>query len=199
MSTTQRIKAVPVIINGEKFKVEPPVLGSTLRDLGRIPAENQLFEERPGPEPDVLIEPGASHSPKPGTHYYDLPRGTVGSADLPSQAAFAADALPDGDQMAMPDGTVRVRWSARLPDGWTPQGVSLVVVVPPTYPQQAPSGFDAEGPVTLGEGAPPGSGANTVAGTATTHFCWNPAGAIDYAAPDGLWRYAKFAEQRFRQ
>lgn len=203
MVATQRAepkpKTVPIIFNGQQVKVEIPILGSALRDLGHIPADNQLFEERPGPEPDVLIDPVASYRPKPGTHYYDLPRGTVGIAARPEQLAFATKQLPDGEYEEASDGSALMRWTAQLPDGWSPGVASLVVVVPPVYPQQAPAGFDAVGPIAKAGDVLAGAGSNTVAGGATTHFCWNPAGAIDYAARDGLWRFAKFAEQRFRQ
>lgn len=199
-STVRTAKKIPIIINGQQFKVEVPILGSALRDLGQIPAENQLFEERPGPEPDILIDPGASYEPKPGAHYYDLPRGTVGSAARAEQLAYLAEQLTNASQEDAPDGSSIVRWTAQLSEGWSPASVSLLLLVPPAYPQQAPSGFDAVGPVVqVGGGAPAGSGSNTVAGSATTHFCWNPAGAIDYASREGLWRFAKFAEQRFRQ
>ncbi len=191
-------KTVPIIINGEQFKIDPPVLGSELRELGRIPPDNQLFEERPGPEPDVLIDPGASCDPKPGTHYYDLPRGTVGDDARAEQLSYATERLADARHDVLADGSDVMRWRARLAGGWTPPEVSLLVAVPPAYPQQAPSGFDVLGTISNESGLS-GAGANTVAGEATTHFCWNPAGTIDYAAVDGLWRFAKFAEQRFRQ
>lgn len=115
------------------------------------------------------------------------------------QLAFATKRLPEGEYEEAPDGSAVVRWTVQAPDGWSPGIVSMVVVVPPAYPQQAPSGFDAVGPVTKAGDVLAGAGSNTVAGGATTHFCWSPAGAIDYSARDGLWRFAKFAEQRFRQ
>lgn len=67
---------VEITINDKEFKVRSPILGSELHALGHIPANNQLFEERPGP--DLLIEPGTSYQVNDDAHFYDLPVGTVG-------------------------------------------------------------------------------------------------------------------------
>jgi hypothetical protein len=69
---------VSIHINGQQFFITSPVTGEELRRLGHIQEQNQLFMERPGQDPDLLIEPGRSYEVKPGTHFYDLPRGTVG-------------------------------------------------------------------------------------------------------------------------
>jgi hypothetical protein len=71
-------KKVSVHINDEQFFVTSPVAAETLRQLGHIPEQNQLFLERPGKDPDTLVESGHSYEVKPGAHFYDLPRGTVG-------------------------------------------------------------------------------------------------------------------------
>jgi len=78
IDTTEKQRRVSVLINNQQFFVENPVLGSTLRSLASIPDLNQLFIETPGPDPDVLVEGAATYDLKPGTHLYDLPRGTVG-------------------------------------------------------------------------------------------------------------------------
>src|SRR5436189_5666612 len=112
---TTASKSVPIVINGKPFRVDAPILGATLRELGNLPAENQLFEERPGPDPDVLIDPATSYTPKPGTHYYDLPRGTVG-ADRQAQLDHATRHLAHGRADSQPDESVVLRWKASLPD-----------------------------------------------------------------------------------
>jgi hypothetical protein len=188
---------VSITINDEPFKIGVPITGAQLRVLGNIPEANQLFEERHGQDPDVLIDPGASYEPKPGTHYYDLPRGTVGAVGLDEQIAHAVDQLPGAERDRQPDGSHLLRWRTQAPSGWHPREVTLLIVVPPAYPGQAPSGFDSLGPMTQNDVVPPGSGARELAGMNLTHFCWNPAGEIDYAALDGLWRFAKFSEKRF--
>lgn len=69
---------VPIFINKEKFNVVMPVAGAQLRELGHIPANNQLFLEVHGSGQDELIDPNQSYTLKPGSHLYDLPVGTVG-------------------------------------------------------------------------------------------------------------------------
>lgn len=188
---------VTIHINKDRFTVTSPVLGSELRALGQIPAENQLFLERPGEEPDVLVEPDKSYQLKNGSHLYDLPRGTVG-AELDEQLREAANRLPAARVEDTGDGTRLLRWEARLPSSWTPDHVELFITIPPAYPAQAPSGFDLVGAVASSTGqAPAGSGPRDVSGVTCQHFCWNPAGQIDYTDAQGLWRFAKFSESRF--
>jgi hypothetical protein len=188
---------IRIHINKEHFDVEVPISGAQLRDLGRIPVDNQLFEERHGQDPDVLIESSQSYTPKAGTHYYDLPKGTVGNVSVDEQLGYAVRKLRGASFDPQADGTVVLRWKTRLPEAWEPRAVDLLVVVPPEYPGQAPSGFDVVAPISQSGAAPPGTGPRNFAGLELIHFCWNAAGAIDYASPDGLWRFAKFAEKRF--
>lgn len=187
---------VTIHINKERFVVSSPVLGSELRTLGNIPPENQLFLERPGDEPDLLIEPDKTYELKNGSHLYDLPRGTVG-ADVSEQLRVAAERLASARVEPAPDGTQIVRWAARLPAPWTPDQVELFVTVPPMYPAQAPSGFDVVGSVSAAGQPPSGAGPRDVNGMTCQHFCWNPAGQVDYIDVEGLWRFAKFSESRF--
>jgi hypothetical protein len=113
------------------------------------------------------------------------------------QVAFAAQRLDRARAHDGADGLTVLRWRAALPSPWAPQEVELFVVVPPAYPAQAPSGFDVVGAISLGAANPAGGGQRDVAGERCTHFCWNPQGAINYSAEDGLWRFAKFCESRF--
>ena len=186
---------IRIHINKEHFDIEVPITGEQLRELGAIPPENQLFEERHGQEPDNLIEAGTSYSPEHGTHFYDLPRGTVGA--VADQLAHAAKRLLEGRVEPQDDGTSILRWRTTLPEAWFPREVELLVVVPPAYPAQAPSGFDAFGQVMQNGALPAGTGGRTLGQQDCLHFCWNASGQIDYTAPDGLWRFAKFSESRF--
>ena len=193
----EKAKKVSIRINREHFFIDSPILGSELRELGRIPAQNQLFREVPGPGADELIRPEQTYDVKPGTKFYDLPTGTVGAAALEAQLALAAQQLPGASVSNQSDGMHALRWRAQLTAPWSPEEVDLLVLVPPQYPAQAPSGFDAVGQVTLKGANAGGAGARTIAGESLTHFCWNPAGAIDYTAEDGIWRFAKFSQSRF--
>jgi hypothetical protein len=196
-SSERKPNKVTIHINKDRFTITSPILGSELRALGQIPAENQLFLEQHGDEPDLLIEPEKSYELKNGSHLYDLPRGTVG-AELEAQLREATGRLPSARVDDGGDGTRLLRWEAQLPSPWTPDRVELFITVPPAYPAQAPSGFDVVGAVSASTGqAPAGSGPRDVEGVACQHFCWNPAGQIAYTDADGLWRFAKFSESRF--
>lgn len=190
---------VSIHINKDHFFIEVPITGAQLRVLGKIPPENQLFREIPGEDPDELIRDEVEYDVKPGTHFYDLPRGTVGEAGLPAPIAHAVSQLPNASAARQPDGMHLLRWAAQLPTAWTPDRVELVVLFPPLFPAQAPSGFDLVGEVRMKGAVPGGTGMREVAGLHCMHFCWNPAGAIDYAAEDAAWRFAKFSETRFLQ
>jgi hypothetical protein len=188
---------VSIHINDAHFFVSSPISGAELRQIGGIPAENQLFQERPGPDPDVLIDPDSTYAVKAGTHFYDLPRGTVG-ADRDEQLAYAHQRLPRAKLETGGDGLPLLRWQTQLREPWTVGEAELVIVVPPAYPAQAPSGFDLVGAVDVAGMAPAGSGPRDLAGASCVHFCWSPAGRIDYTNFDGLWRFAKFSETRFQ-
>jgi hypothetical protein len=92
-----------------------------------------------------------------------------------------------------------LRWTIPLTAPWAPAEVELLVLVPPTYPAQAPSGFDVRGAATVNGGPPSGVGGRDVAGAPHQHYCWNPSGAIAYSDLDGIWRFAQFSERRFAQ
>lgn len=77
MATASRSQ-VSVIINKKQQFVESPITGAELRRVGDIPRDNQLFREVPGNAPDELIRDEVTYDVKPGTHFYDLPKGTVG-------------------------------------------------------------------------------------------------------------------------
>ncbi|HEY4266861.1 MAG TPA: hypothetical protein VGM94_01595 [Galbitalea sp.] len=198
-STDPHQHGVTIHINKSRFVVDVPITGAELRRLGEIPDASQLFLEAPGPTPDTLIVPTESYDLKDGSHLYDLPRGTVGNAALADQVKFALDHLPEAESVVMPDGRVVLRWHAEAPESWQPNALQLALEVPPLYPAQAPSGFDVVGPIVLSGAPPAGSGARNLDGAAMTHFCWNPASAITYTTEDGLWRFARFSETRFRE
>jgi hypothetical protein len=189
---------VSIHINGTRYFISSPIAGAELRTLGQIPPDNQLFLECPGPDPDILIDPATTYDVKPGSQFYDLPRGTVGSGSgSGEQLAYATERLPSSSVTTGPDGLPILRWRGHLPEGWSSRELDLLIVVPPAYPAQAPAGFDVAGGVTLGETSPSGTGVRDLGGAPALHFCWNPSSQIDYTALDGLWRFAKFAETRF--
>jgi hypothetical protein len=189
---------VVIHINKQQYKVPPQITGAQLRALGQIAAENTLFLERHGQQPDEPIDPSRTYELKNGDSFYDLPRGTVGD-EPPPQVAYARDHLEAGRAEPAPGGVWVLRWQAELPSPWMPSRVEFLVEVPPQFPAQAPAGFDVMPAVNRNGSPPGGAGQRELLGGTTTHLCWNPNGTIPYAAPDGLWRFAKFTETRFRE
>jgi hypothetical protein len=118
---------------------------------------------------------------------------------LEEQLAYAAAHLQSARVSVQADGVRALRWSAQLPPGWSTEDAELLVLVPPAYPAQAPSGFDLRGAASVGGNVPGGAGARDVDGVAHQHYCWNPQSTIDYTALDGVWRFAQFSERRFAQ
>lgn len=113
------------------------------------------------------------------------------------QLSFAKARLPRSSLSQQSDGIYVLRWDLVLVAPWSPSITTMVVLVPPMFPAQAPSGFDAVGDVRLNGASPAGAGLREIGQDRCTHFCWNPAGAIDYTTEDAIWRFAKFSETRF--
>jgi multiubiquitin len=79
MTNEARAKTtVKIEINEKKYKVESPTTGAHLRELGNVPATNELFRETRGGGPDELIRPDGTYELKEDDEFYDLPKGTVG-------------------------------------------------------------------------------------------------------------------------
>lgn len=195
----QHPRSISIHINGQRFEIEIPITGAELRSLGAIPEANQLFLEAPGPEPDVLIVAAQSYELKNGSHLYDLPKGTVGATDRAAQLAYAKKHLSGASLSQEPDGRALLRWRSDVGPRWAPENLELLLEVPSLYPAQAPSGFDVVGSANVDGRLPSGTGGREINGVPLLHFCWNPAGAIAYPEEDGLWRFAKFAETRFKE
>src|SRR5207302_8500508 len=101
-----------------------------------------------------------------------------------AQVAYTKARL-DGAQVAkQPDGIWSLRWPFELPQPWWPTAVTLVLLIPPQFPAQAPSGFDIVGPVSRAGAPGAGAGLRQVGTEQWTHFCWNVNGTIDYTAED---------------
>jgi len=117
--------------------------------------------------------------------------------DVQEQLRYALAQLPSATMVTQPDGMIALRWEHALPESWTPANATLIVLVPPLFPAQAPSGFDVVGDVRMSGAPVGGAGQRSIGQDLCTHLCWNPVGGIDYTEEDGLWRFAKFSETRF--
>ena len=200
---TKTSTKVVIFINDERHEAPRPALtGAEIKALGGIPPENRLFREVPGPGDDVPIADDESVELRSGDRFYDLPRGVHGALTL--EEALGADLerirrdIGSVETRPQPDGSLHVLVGPLpLPAGWSPASGRILVVVPPGYPAQRPSGFFSEPGILAGGGQPRGSGANQLVGETWTFFCWNPANWDP--AKDTLWKYIKLMAERFRE
>jgi E2/UBC family protein E len=201
--TTRTRKKVVIFINDARYEAPEAVLtGLEIKQLGNIPPENRLFKEVPGPRDDIAIGDTDVVELRHGDRFYDLPRGVHGGPSLvealrPDLERIQSDI---GPIIASPqvDGTLHVVIGPiRLPTGWSRPDGRILIVVPPGYPEQRPTGFFTETGLLAHGAQPRGSGLNQVGGEAWTYFCWNP--ATWNVATDGLWKYIKVMAERFEE
>lgn len=205
MNETAKVRThVVIFINDTRYEApKPSMTGAEIKALGGIPAENRLFEEVPGPRDDIPIADSDVVELKNGTRFYDLPRGVHGAPTLEQVLEPEFDKLrgefENVDVRPQPDGSIHVVVSpVPLPGGWSMSATRILVLIPPGYPDQRPSGFFAEHGLTLSQGTQPkGSGVNQVAGEPWMYFCWHPATWNPTA--DTLWKYVKLMTERFRE
>jgi Prokaryotic E2 family E/Multiubiquitin len=193
---------ITILVNEKPYHVtSDKMTGAQIKALASVPPENRLFLEVPGPGDDIFIPDGESIELKSGEQFYDLPRGVHGAPTLLDRIAQEVAALEQEfgrcEARPQPDGTIAlIIGPVDLPDGWATRASRIVLVVPPGYPDQRPTGFFADQGLTLvGGAAPKCSGQSTAAGEQMTSFCWNPANWDP--AKDGLWKYAKLMAERF--
>lgn len=125
------------------------------------------------------------------------PRERSVAADLEAQLEYVRQRLP-ANVTRERDGLWYVVWSHEVPPPWQPSTIQMIVQLPPTFPAQAPSGFDVVMPIAVASGGGlGGTGQRQILERNCLHFCWNPNGGLDYTDESGIWRFAKFAETRF--
>lgn len=97
------------------------------------------------------------------------------------------------------DGSIQLEVSGfRLPPGWNPDKIRIMVIIPPGYPTNRPNGFEADINLRLQNGTKmptQGCGQHQIDGQPWLHFCWQPK-AWDHTR-ETLHRYLKFIERRF--
>jgi hypothetical protein len=204
VSETARTRTkVVIFINDERYAAPEAVLtGAQIKELGNVPPENRLFKEVPGPRDDVAIGDTDVVELRNGDRFYDLPRGVHGGPTLqqflgPELERIRRDLGPV-ETRPQPDGTLHLLIGPLvLPTGWSTSEARILILIPPGYPEQRPSGFLSE-PGLLAHGAQPkGSGLNQLGGETWTYFCWNP--ATWNTSTDGLWKYIKLMAERFEE
>lgn len=119
------------------------------------------------------------------------------SAVIQAQFARVLQDFPEATLAEQPDGSVHVEVrGVQLPPGWNKEKTSILVILPPDFPNGRPAGVHADADLKLATGQVPGnSGHKDVAGRPWLYFCWQ----IQTWDParDTLWKYVKAMLLRF--
>lgn len=132
-------RIIHVFINKKKYELEQPVqTGAHLKQVASIALSDVLFVQRPGD--DEVIGNDAQITLKNGDHLHSQP---------PADYGFGAEMLREAD-LDPSRATLHPEaggWSFlivsdyRLPDGFQPNAVQLLVKLPPAFPDSAPDMF----------------------------------------------------------
>jgi len=88
---------------------------------------------------------------------------------------------PDIEVSQQPDGSIRILVkNFSLPSHWGRDKTSIMITLPPGYPQTMPSGFQAQ-----------------LDGQNWTGYCWRPASWNP--SRDNLWKWVKLIEKFFEE
>ncbi len=204
MSQATQKTHITILINDQPYHVNKSAMtGAEIKALASIPDENRLFLDVPGGADDIFIPDDQTVELKSGEKFYDMPPGVHGAPTLLERISAEITQIEGEfgrcDARPQPDGSVvLVIGPIHIPHGWSTPASRIVIVVPPGYPEQRPTGFSAEpGLQLVGGAAPKSSGQANLAGEAVTSFCWNPANWD--LKKDGLWKYAKLMAERFAE
>lgn len=130
---------VHIFINKRKYELDGSVqTGAGLKQLAGIALQDVLFRQVPGE--DEVIGNDTKVTLKNGDHFHSQPPADYGlnQADLSDAGIDAARASiheqPGGWSFLVISGY-------KLPDGFQPRGVDLLVKLPPAFPDAAPDMF----------------------------------------------------------
>lgn len=136
------------------------VSADEIRHLGNVPADNKIFRETPGDEPDPEVPGSGMFKVREGEKFYAVPPGTFGAVQLEEECSELT-ACYGGEVRQTPD-MQRYLVLQRYPLGpaWTPSVAPLVVRLT-GYPEAQLDGFYVPGHVRLASGAQPSSASLT--------------------------------------
>jgi hypothetical protein len=130
---------IHVFINKQKYDLATPEqTGESLRALAGIPTADVLFLQQPGD--DEVITNDAHVTLKNGDHLHSQPPADYGSVDL---QLLKAKLGPGRGVVHPAEGgwSFLVMPEYRLPVGFQPNLVQLLIKLPPTFPDAAPDMF----------------------------------------------------------
>lgn len=148
---------IHVFINKQKHDLASPnQSGASLKALAGIALGDALFLQQPGE--DLVIANEATVTLKNADHLHSQPPADYGSTDA-FDVAILTEAGIDRALVTLhsaPGGwTFLVLSDYRLPEGYTPSRVQLLLKLPPTFPEAAPDMFWVFPAVRVSNGSMP--------------------------------------------
>jgi len=189
---------IHVFINKMKYELESPVAtGAALKALAGIAPSDVLFLQRPGDDEVVANE--VQVTLKNGDHLHSQPPADYGAVD----ALCLETELGSGRGVlhAAPDGwTLLVVSDYRLPDGYEPTLVQLLLKLPPMFPDAAPDMFWVHPQVrTLGGALPRATSSERLLGQDWQRFSWHLAADAWKPGVSALRDFLRCVAARFQR
>jgi hypothetical protein len=188
--------SIHVFINKEKYELEHAVqTGSALKQLAGIPLSDVLFLQRPGD--DEVIGNDAKVTLKNGDHLHSQPPADYGLG--PAQLAEAGVGAERAAVHAESGGwSFLVISGYKLPAGFQPNSVDLLVKLPPGFPDAAPDMFWVFPPVrTAAGGQPRATSSERLLGKDWQRFSWHLAAGAWKPGVSSLRDFLRCVSGRF--
>jgi len=162
---------VVVTINQKRYEFDDRhQTGRTIKEKAGIPLEDVLFLQRPGD--DEVITDDTKIVLKHGECFHSSPPANYGNSLDGSEPEVG---LPNFEKLPQPDGwTFLVVRDFPLPEVYVPNKVSLLVKLPPLFPEAAPDMFWVSPQVKIASGASPqGTSSEALLGKEWQRFSWH--------------------------
>lgn len=187
---------IHVFINKKKYDIEDPEqTGRSLKNLAGIPLEDVLFLQKKGE--DLVIGDDASITLGNGARLHSQPAADYGL----DQQLVAEAGLEEGnvDLHPQPGGwTFLVLHSFQLPEGFTPRKVSVLVKLPPLFPDAAPDMFWVQPMVHTASGSlPRATTTEQLLGSTWQRYSWHLSSGAWKAGESTLRDYIRCIHGRF--
>ncbi|MGZ3240091.1 MAG: multiubiquitin domain-containing protein [Burkholderiaceae bacterium] len=165
-------KSIHVFINGNKFELEIPFqTGASLKHLAGISLQDVLFLQSPGD--DEVIANDSKITLKNGDHFHSQPPADYGfgNGDLDDAGINCSCAAIQ----VQPDGwSFLVISDYKLPEGFEPQTVNLLIKLPPAFPDAQPDMFWVHPAVKTASGTlPRATSTESLLGKEWQRFSWH--------------------------
>ena len=192
----QHDKPIHVFINKRKYELDGPLqTGASLKRLGNIPLQDVLFRQARGD--DEVIANDAKVTLKNGDHLHSQPPADYGfgEVDLREAGIDSSRAMihqqPGGWSFLVISGY-------KLPGGFQPEGVDLLVKLPPVFPDAQPDMFWVHPAVKTTSGKlPRATCTEKLLGKDWQRFSWHLAGGAWHPGSSTLRDFMRCIAARF--